>query len=325
MKIGIVGATGEVGLMMIKVLQEEKIYIEELTLFSSQRSAGEKIKFYDQEITVKELTEESMQEKYDYILFSAGSTISRKYATIATKAGNIIIDNSSAFRQDKRIPLVIPEINSELLTKYRGIIANPNCSTIQMLLALANLHKKYEIKKIIVSTYQAVSGAGNRGIQSLINEQKNEISDKYFKKQIYRNVVPQIGDFHHNGYSDEEIKMDFETKKILKNEAIDVVATTVRVPVFYGHSESIYVEFNKEVNLQESIEVLQKSESVVFHLEDYITPIEIENSNMSHVCRLRYGADNYSLNLWNVANNVRVGAATNAVRILKKHFQLNII
>ncbi len=175
MKIGIVGATGEVGLMMIKVLQEEKIYIEELTLFSSQRSAGEKIKYYDQEITVKELTEESMQEKYDYILFSAGSTISRKYATIATKAGNIIIDNSSAFRQDKRIPLVIPEINSELLTKYRGIIANPNCSTIQMLLALANLHKKYEIKKIIVSTYQAVSGAGNRGIQSLINEQKNVI------------------------------------------------------------------------------------------------------------------------------------------------------
>jgi len=313
MKIGVVGATGEVGRMMLTCLQEQKIYIDELHLFASKKSAGTIVDFGEKKFEVQELTEEKMKEKFDYLLFSAGGNVSKQYSPIAEGAGNTIIDNSSAFRQDPRIPLVIPEINGHVLTNYKGIIANPNCSTIQMLLPLYAIHKVNRIKKIIVSTYQSVSGSGNKGIKSLLNNKGNSI----YPRQIEHNVIPLIGGILPNGYSEEEEKMKFETHKIFSDSEIKVSATTVRVPVIYGHSESIYIELENIYNLLEIKQLLREAESVKYLEEDFITPLELGDSDYSFVCRLRRGVDDYSLTFWNVANNIRVGAATNAVRILK--------
>ncbi len=323
MHIGIVGASGEVGRMMIKVLEEHKIEITKLDLFASKRSAGQKISFNDEYVIIRELTEKSMMKKYDYLLFSAGSSVSKKYATIAEKYGNTVIDNSSAFRSSEKIPLVIPEINGELLKNYRGIIANPNCSTIQMLLALNNLHKKFIIKKIVVSTYQAVSGAGHSALEEMINQRKGKTTHRIFPKKIDLNVIPLIGEILENGYSTEEMKMQNETRKILRDKDISVLATTVRVPVSYGHSESVFCEFEKEISLESVQKILRNTESIVLSEKGIITPLDIVDSDETYVSRLRIGFDLHSINFWNVANNIRVGAATNAVRILEKHISLN--
>ncbi len=323
MHIGIVGASGEVGRMMIRVLEEHKIGIEKLSLFASKRSAGEKIKFNENEIVIQELTKDSMMKKYDYLLFSAGSSVSKKYASIAAEHGNIIIDNSSVFRSSAEIPLIIPEINGQLLQNYRGIIANPNCSTIQMLLALNKLHQKYCLKRIVVSTYQAVSGAGHSALEEMKNQRKGKSGNTIFPKKIDLNVIPIIGEILENGYSSEEMKMQNETVKIFGDRNIRVSATTVRVPVSYGHSESIFCEFKEEVSLESVKQILLNSDAVVFHENEIITPLDIVNSDASHVSRLRIGFDNHSINFWNVANNIRVGAATNAVRIMEKHISLN--
>ena len=323
MYIGIVGATGEVGRMMIKVLEERKIKIDKLSLFASKRSAGEVILFNNKPLIVQELTEKAMTEKYDYLLFSAGSSVSKKYASIATDHNNTIIDNSSAFRSVNEIPLVIPEINGNILKRYNGIIANPNCSTIQMLLALNNLHKKFIAERIVVSTYQAVSGAGHKAMKEMENQRKGRDNNQIFPKKIDLNVIPQIGEILENGYSSEEMKMQNETVKIFDDSQIKVLATTVRVPVVYGHSESIFCEFKKEIYLEDIKLILQNSESVVFHEDGIITPLDIVNSDESHIARLRFGFDNHSINFWNVANNLRVGAATNAIRIMEKHIELN--
>ncbi len=313
MKIGVVGATGEVGRMMLTCLQEQNIDIDELLLFATKKSAGEVVDFGEKKLDVQELTEEKMKQHFDYLLFSAGGAVSKKYAPIAEQAGNTIIDNSSTFRQDPNIPLVIPEINCSELNNYQGIIANPNCSTIQMLLPLYAIHKVNRVKKIIVSTYQSVSGSGKRGIDSLLNNKLPNI----YPRQIEHNVIPVIGEILASGYSEEEEKMIFETHKIFADKEINISATTVRVPVLYGHSESIYIELEKSYDLPEIKQVLKNAPGVQYMESDFITPIELGDSNDSFVCRLRAGVDDHSLTFWNVANNIRVGAATNAVRILK--------
>ncbi len=313
MKIGIVGATGQVGRMMLTCLLEQKIEIDELVLFASKKSAGTKVAFAGKLIQVEELTEAKMKEKFDYLLFSAGGAVSKHFSPIAEDAGNTVIDNSSAFRQDPRIPLVIPEINGSVLDNYQGIIANPNCSTIQMLLPLYAIHKVNKIKKIVVSTYQSVSGSGHKGINSLLKANEDSI----YPRKIEHNVIPLIGSLLPSGYSEEEEKMRFETQKIFNDKEILVSATTVRVPVLYGHSESIYIELENSYDMEEIKQVLRQAESVRLLEEDYITPLELGDSDDSFVCRLREGVDDKSLTFWNVANNIRVGAATNAVRILK--------
>lgn len=323
MKIAVCGATGEVGRMMVRMLDELAIPVTSLRLFASKRSQGQPVIFRNETVYVEELTEEKMKESYDYILFSAGSSVAKQYAPIAAQHGNIIIDNSSAFRKQEEIPLIVPEINGDLLQNYRGIIANPNCSTIQMVVALAPLHTQYHLQKVIVSTYQSVSGAGNSGIQTMAM-QRNGSSDKgKFQRMIDLNVIPQIGEITESGYCEEELKMNDETQKILRCRTLQVCATTVRVPVAYGHSETVYAHFEKEINLVDVANILTHSESVIYHQNDYVTPLEVVDSNDSHVSRLRIGLDKHSVTFWCVSNNVRIGAATNAVRILKKHAELN--
>ena len=315
MKMGIVGATGEVGRTMIKVLEERGHDFEELRLFSSKRSAGTKLSFNSKIIKAEELTEKSMEEGFDYLLFSAGKDVSRKFAPIAAKHGSTVIDNSSAFRMDPDIPLVVPEINADVLKDYHGIVANPNCSTIQLVLALNPLHAVYKLKHVVVTTMQAVSGSGRKGINELKDEITKSSDPVVYPRKIAYNCVPQIGAFKENGFSEEEMKMINETRKIMDCTCV-VDATTVRVPVIYGHSESVYAEFERKFSLNEVIKVLNKAPSIKVW-KDYPTAIEVFGSDLSHVGRLRISNDGKALMFWNVADNVRVGAATNAVKILE--------
>ena len=315
MKIAIVGATGEVGRMVLTCLQEFDIKFNELDLYASLYSEGTKIDFKGKTYKVIGLIPESLKKGYDYVFFTAGGTISKEYAPVAVEYGATVIDNSSVFRQVEHIPLVVPEVNGQTIKGYQGIIANPNCSTIQLVLLLKPLNDFKKIKKVVVTTMQAVSGAGYKGIVELEVQRSRESRKYIFPKIIDLNVIPQIGDFE-TQYCFEEIKMTLETRKILNIPDYNLVATTVRVPVKYGHSESIYIEFEEKVNLDEIKQILSKSEAVKYE-DDYITPLEIGDSNLSHVSRLRYAGDQSSILLWNVANNVRLGAATNAVKILK--------
>lgn len=321
MRIAIAGATGEVGRMMSKVLQEMQVCPSEITFLASARSAGQEIMFNGRTYQVQELTDGIMGSGFDYVLFSAGGTVSRRFAPVAADAGSVVIDNSSAFRMEKDIPLVVPEINGELLRGYRGIIANPNCSTIQMVLSLYRIHERFGIKTIVVSTYQAVSGAGRKGINELESQEKGHMEPSAFIKQIHRNLVPQIGDLLSDGFSTEEMKMVDETRKILNDENISIWPTTIRVPVEYGHSESIFVETRDPFELDGINESLNSSEDVVL-TEDMITPVEIAGTDLTYVSRVRTFDDRRFL-MWNIADNIRVGAATNAVRILRKHLHLN--
>ncbi len=321
MNIAVIGASGEVGRMMLKVLQENKIAPDSIDFYSSAKSAGKQIKFYEKEYRLKELTEESLMKKYDYILMSAGGNVSKKFSPIAEEYGSNIIDNSSAFRGDKTKPLVVPEINGGILKNYTGIIANPNCSTIQMVLSLYKIHECFGISKIVVSTYQAASGAGKKGIEELELQENGIVNPKVFSKQLFENVVPKIGDYLETGFSTEEMKMVNETHKILGDYSIDIWPTTVRVPVLYGHSESIYIETNSEFTLDKIFECLERSENVKLTDGD-ITPIDIAGSDLTFISRIRT-FNNKSLLFWNVADNIRVGAATNAVRIMMKHMELN--
>lgn len=322
MKIAIVGATGEVGRMMITCLEEFQIEAE-LDLYASERSEGTILYFNDETLTVKKLDENSLKNKYDYILFSAGGAISKNYAPFAAEAGNTVIDNTSAWRRTVHIPLIVPEINGDMLKGYEGIIANPNCSTIQLVLALNPLHLRYGLKKVIVSTYQSVSGSGYKGILTLEKQKQGSEEIGIYSEKIELNVIPQIGAFQDNGYCQEEDKMHYETARILSLPDLAMVATTVRVPVYYGHSEAVYAEFEQSIDLAEAAELLSAAPAVRFHDNTYVTPHNLGKSNDSHVSRLRFGTDNKSLAFWNVGNNVRLGAATNAVRILIKHMELN--
>lgn len=319
MKIAIVGATGEVGRMMITCLEELNLKLAELDLYASARSRGQVLYYLDHSIQVQELTEKSLSQSYDYVFFAAGGGISHAYAPAARENCELIIDNSSAFRQDPGIPLVVPQINADLLLGYQGIVANPNCSTIQMVLPLAVLDKEYHLKKVVVSTYQAVSGSGHGGIETLETQRGGFKLKGIYPEQIDLNVIPQIGVFLDSGYSAEEEKMRLETLKILARDDIGISATAVRVPVRYGHSLSVYAEFEEELDLERAAELLSHAPAIKYHENSYLTPLGLGTSNLSHVCRLRQGVDPYSLTFWNVGHNVRIGAAANAVNIMRAH------
>ncbi|MDE6398265.1 MAG: aspartate-semialdehyde dehydrogenase [Clostridiales bacterium] len=320
--VAVVGATGMVGRKMLQVLGERNIPVKELVPFASARSAGGKITFRGKEYTVVELTEENVRaRKIDYALFSAGAGVSKQFAPVFAEIGAVAIDNSSCWRMDPDVPLVVPEVNPYDIEKNHGIIANPNCSTIQAVVALAPLHRAFGIKRIVYSTYQAVSGAGVGGYNDLQNGVAGE-KPKKFPLPIFGNVLPHIDVFLPNGYTKEEEKMINETRKIIGDQSLRITATTVRVPVYYGHSESINVEFNTPVTADMVRDVLKKAEGVVlmddFSKGEYPTPRELADRDEVFVGRIRQDESVESgVNLWVVADNIRKGAATNAVQILE--------
>ena len=322
LSIAVVGATGMVGRTFLKVLEEEKLPVENYCLFASARSAGKKLTFMGKEYTVEELNENSFDRGIDIALFSAGGSTSEKYAPIAASKGCVVIDNSSAWRMDKNVPLVVPEVNPEDIKRNKGIIANPNCSTIQAMVALKPLDDKYKIKRIVYSTYQAVSGAGLGGWNDLENGLKGEKPTK-FPHPIANNCLPHIDVFLPNGYTKEEMKMVNETHKILDRDDIRITATTVRVPVFNSHSESINVEFYNQFDLKELVQTLKDAPGVVVQddPENNVYPMAINatGTNETYVGRIRRDESVESgVNLWVVADNIRKGAAANAVQIAKK-------
>ncbi len=323
MRVGIVGATGAVGRNMIEVLENSKLDFSEVRFFASERSAGQVLKFRGVDVPVEILSAERMKEGFDYLLFSAGSDVSKKFAPIAAEYGSVVIDNSSAFRMVPEIPLVVPEINGRLLKNYRGIVANPNCSTIQMVLALYRVHDRYQLHEIFVSTYQAVSGAGYKAIREYENQLNGSTEHSVFARQIAHNVIPLIGDIVKD-ITQEEWKMINETRKILNSNSIAVFPTTVRVPVRIGHSESVIARTLFPIMTKEDLlETIASGEDVILH-EDIITPLEVEKDDYVHVSRVRL-FDAHTFGMWVVADNLRVGAATNAVRILEKHLELNSV
>jgi aspartate-semialdehyde dehydrogenase len=321
-KIAVVGATGMVGRTFLQVLEERNLPISEIYFFSSSRSAGSLIKFNNNDYTVEELTETSFDRGIDIALFSAGGDTSKQFAPIAANRGCIVIDNSSCWRMDKDVPLVVPEVNPYDIKKNKGIIANPNCSTIQAVVVLKPLHDKYKIKRIVYTTFQAVSGAGMAGYSDLEDGMKGN-PPKKFPHPIAGNVIPHIDSFLPNGYTKEEVKMINETRKIMGDESLRITATTVRVPVFNGHSESINVEFEKDFDLDELKELLKNAPGVV--LSDnpeknvYPMPIMTSGHDETYVGRIRRDESVESgVNLWVVADNIRKGAATNAVQIAQE-------
>ena len=320
-KIAVVGATGLVGRKVIEVLQEYGINTDNLDLYASSKSAGMEFEINNKKHVVKELTDNSFSNHYDYAIFSAGGDVSKHFAPIAAKTGCIVIDNSSAFRMDPSVPLVVPEVNPEEIFNNKGIIANPNCSTIQAVIPLKVLDNNYKIKRIVYSTYQAVSGAGNKGITDLENGFKN-LPPQKFPYQIVNNCIPHIDVFLDNGYSKEEEKMINETRKILKRPDLKITATTVRVPVVNSHSESINVEFEKDFDLDELKNALSSAKGVVVQddIAHNIYPLasNVTGHDESYVGRIRrdFSVDS-GINFWCVGDNIRKGAASNAVQILK--------
>jgi len=319
MKIAVVGATGLVGQKMIEVLSERQFSGIELIPAASEKSKGKEISFNNKIYKVCSV-ESAIEQKPEIALFSAGGSTSLKYAELFAQNGTFVIDNSSAWRMDKSKKLIVPEINGHVLTKNDKIIANPNCSTIQMVVALNPLHKKYKIKRIVVSTYQSVSGAGIKGINQMNNERNNIDGEMKFQYQIDKNCIPHIDAFEENGYTKEELKMINETRKILDDYTINITATTVRLPVTAGHSESVNVEFENDFRIEDIFEILKNSEGIIVqdNISDNIYPMPIfaENKDEVFVGRIRRDfSQEKSLNMWIVSDNLRKGAATNAVQI----------
>ncbi len=322
MKFAIIGATGNVGRKTIDILENSKLDVEQLHLVASKKSSGKKIKFKGNDLTVVAL-EDFDFEKADITFFAAGSSIAEKYAKKASKK-TVVIDNSKFFRMDKDVPLIVPEVNSEDIKKHKNIIANPNCSTIQMVLALEPLHKKFKIKRVVVSTYQAVSGAGKAAMDELMSQTKDFLEQKKIKstnftKQIAFNLIPHIDVFVEDGYTKEEWKMENETKKIL-SENIKVSATCVRVPVITSHSESVNVEFEKNYDINEVKKLLSETPGCKLVDEPvdggYITPLEAQDDYKTYISRVRKDRSNEkAINMWIVSDNLLKGAALNSVQI----------
>lgn len=317
--IAIVGASGLVGGTFLKVLEERDLPIKNLYLFASARSAGKEIIFKGKTLVIEELTENSFDREIDIALFSAGGDISKKFAPVASEKGVIVVDNSSAWRMDENVPLVVPEVNPEDIFKNNGIIANPNCSTIQSVVPLKVIDELYGIKRVVYSTYQAVSGSGIKGIEDLQRGLKGE-EPKTYPHPIVNNCLPHIDSFLENGYTKEEEKMINETRKILNKKNLPITATCVRVPVLNGHSISINVELEREANLEELKAKFRETKGIV--LEDdvknnrYPLATEANGTDEVYVGRLRKDFSiEKGLNLWVVADNIRKGAATNAVQI----------
>lgn len=328
--IAVVGATGMVGGKFLEVLAERNLPAENYYLFASAKSAGKKINFLGKEYEVMELTKENVTDKkIDIALFSAGGDVSKEFAPIFAKHGALVIDNSSAWRRDPEVPLVVPECNPQDILKHKNIIANPNCSTIQAVVALKPLNDAFKIKRVIYSTYQAVSGAGVRGFNDLKGGICGEKPQK-FPYPIFGNCLPHIDVFMDNGYTKEEDKMIFETRKILGNPDLKITATCVRVPVYYGHSESVNVEFEKNCTVEEVKKILSEAEGVIVQDDPknsvYPMPITAENHDEVFVGRIRKDDTVESgVNLWIVADNIRKGAATNAVEIAEKAIELGAV
>ncbi len=333
MNFAIIGASGNVGRKTIKILEKSNLEFKNLFLVASLKSAGKKIRFREKEIEIENL------ENYDFskaqiTFFATGSQIAKEWVPKAAQK-TIVIDNSSYFRMNTNVPLVVPEVNPKALDNHKNIISNPNCSTIQMVLPLKPLHDEYRIKRVIVSTYQAVSGAGKAPMDELFNQTKDylegkKIDSKNFTKQIAFNLIPHIDIFDKDGYTKEELKMTNETKKILDNK-IDVTATCVRVPVRTGHSESINIEFESTYDFENIKKLLQNAPGckVIDELKDggYITPLEAEGDHTTYISRIRKDNSNsQAINLWVVSDNLLKGAALNTVQIaesLMKKFKLN--
>lgn len=318
--IAIVGATGLVGETFLKVLDEYDLPINNLYLYASSRSKGKKITFRNKEYTVIELNEENIIKDIDIALFSAGGETSKNFAPLFAKNNTVVIDNSSYFRMHEDVKLIVPEANKEIITKEDKIIANPNCSTIQVIPVLKVLDDHFNIKRIIYSSYQAVSGAGMKGINDYLNNMK-EIDSTHFPYNIFNNVLPHIDSFLDNGYTKEEIKMINETNKIL-NKNIDITATCVRIPVLNSHSVSVNVEFENDFELEKVFEILKNSENIVLYDDVknniYPMPLIANGKDSVFVGRIRRDfSKKNSLNFFVVADNIRKGAASNAVQIAK--------
>jgi aspartate-semialdehyde dehydrogenase len=311
---------------MLRILEERNFPVRQLTLLASQRSIGKKLQFRGQSVPIQVLNEDSFSD-IDIGLFSAGGSVSERFAPIAADAGCVVIDNTSAFRMDPDVPLVVPEVNSEAIAMYKnkGIISNPNCSTIQMVVALKPIHDAVRIRRIVVSTYQAVSGTGKRAIEELMEQTKAILTDHEPKNSVYPhriafNCLPQIDVFLDNGYTKEEMKMVNETKKILNDSAVAVTATTVRVPVFFGHSESVNIETERKITAEEVRNILSRSPGVTVldnpKENEYPMPIYVAGKDDTYVGRIREDESIANgINMWIVSDNVRKGAALNTIQI----------
>ncbi|HQO31465.1 MAG TPA: aspartate-semialdehyde dehydrogenase [Chitinophagales bacterium] len=330
MKVAVVGSTGLVGGEMLKVLTERNFPVTELIPVASERSAGKQISFKGKEYTVV-TPQKAIEMKPDVALFSAGGSTSLEWAPKFAEAGITVIDNSSAWRMDPTKKLVVPEINADALTKEDKIIANPNCSTIQMVVALNPLHKKYKIKRVVVSTYQSVTGTGKKAVDQLMNERANGTSDEMaYKYKIDLNLIPHIDVFLENGYTKEEMKMVHETKKIMRDDTIQVSPTAVRVPVMGGHSESVNIEFENDFDLADVRTLLEQSEGIIVtdDVANFVYPMPMDAHGKDEVFVGRLRRDETqpkTLNMWIVADNLRKGAATNAVQIAEYLVKNNLI
>jgi aspartate-semialdehyde dehydrogenase len=325
--VAVVGATGAVGTEMIDILQERKFPVGELRPLASTRSAGGTLSFHEQDVAVQELTEQSFAG-VDLALFSAGADLSRKFAPIAVQAGAVVIDNSSAWRMDSKVPLVVPEVNKQDLSRHSGIIANPNCSTIQMVLALHPLHHTARIKRIVVTTFQSVSGTGKEAMEELLEQSRDllsfrDIHPSVYPYQIAFNCLPHIDEFLPNGYTAEETKLRNETRKIMGDESIQVTATTVRVPVYVGHSESVNIETENKLSANEARALLAEAPGITVYDDPahkiYPMPVDVAGKDEVYVGRIREDESIANgLNLWIVGDNLRKGAALNAIQIAEQ-------
>ncbi|NOX45746.1 MAG: aspartate-semialdehyde dehydrogenase [Chlorobi bacterium] len=321
MKIAVVGVTGLVGSIMLKVLEEKKIPVTELIPVASDKSKGKNVVFHGKQIPLSCLAD-ALEKKPDIALFSAGGGVSLEWAPKFANTGAYVIDNSSAWRMDKGKKLVVPEINSNILTKDDHIIANPNCSTIQLVMALNPLHEKYRVKRLVISTYQSITGSGIKAVRQMENEREGGSSEKFYPHVIDKNCLPHCDVFQEGGYTKEELKLVNETHKILNDHTIGITATAVRVPVEGGHSESVNVEFETDFEMDEIRGILSKSQGIV--LQDtpnenlYPMPVTSYGKDEVFVGRLRRDfSQKNSLNMWIVSDNLRKGAATNAVQIVE--------
>ena len=327
MKLAVIGCTGLVGNVVLKVIEELKIPISELILVASEKSIGKKISLLSKKIEIISI-ENAILKSPHIAIFCAGGDISKKWAPKFVQNGITVIDNSSAWRMDDEVPLIVPEINGHILNKSHKIIANPNCSTIQMVLALKEIHLNFNIERIVVSTYQSVTGTGAAAVKQMMNERNNIEGEKIYPHAIDKNCFPHGGDFLPNGYTTEEVKLVNETQKILDSPKIKITSTVVRIPVIGGHSMAVNIETTKKFEIDDIYEVLKSTPGVVIKNDnlnfDYPMPITVKDKNEVFVGRIR--RDNTiknGLNLWIVADNLRKGAATNAVQIAQKIINLN--
>jgi aspartate-semialdehyde dehydrogenase len=329
MRVAVVGATGLVGSKMLEVLAERNFPVSEIIPVASEKSVGKKVTYKGKEFTVVSW-ETAIAAKPAIAIFSAGGSTSKELAPKFAKAGIYVIDNSSAWRMEPGIPLVVPEVNADALTATDFIIANPNCSTIQMVVVLKPLHDKYKIKRVVVSTYQSVTGTGKKAVDQLFNERNNKEGEKVYPYQIDMNLIPQIDVFLDNGYTKEEMKMVNETRKIMGDDSIRVTATTVRVPVIGGHSESVNIEFEHDFDLDEVRSILDSAPGVVVYDDiknlKYPMPILAHDKDDTFVGRMRRDESQpNTLNCWIVSDNLRKGAATNAVQIAEHLLEKGLI